>query len=143
MGLRYTQPTPIRDRQCPKCGLWFTSRGLNGHLRFKHGTKPRPASQPQLGLRESHEVALAKHVLTGAKLQKRLTGKIGEETRTMLLERVLINLGEQLFGDKTIPVERLHPVIATRLRIDTTKMLEQYADQLEAETEELKKQQGS
>ena len=36
MGKRYTQPTSYRDKKCPHCGLYFSPRGLNGHIRFKH-----------------------------------------------------------------------------------------------------------
>jgi predicted GIY-YIG superfamily endonuclease len=36
MGKRYTRPTSYRDKECPYCGLYFSPRGLNGHIRFKH-----------------------------------------------------------------------------------------------------------
>ncbi len=36
MGKRYTQPSSYRDMKCPYCGLYFSPRGLNGHIRFKH-----------------------------------------------------------------------------------------------------------
>ncbi len=36
MGKKCTEPTPYRDRRCPFCGFYFTSRGLNGHIRFFH-----------------------------------------------------------------------------------------------------------
>jgi hypothetical protein len=36
MGKRYTESTPYRDKKCPYCGLYFSPRGLNGHIRFKH-----------------------------------------------------------------------------------------------------------
>jgi len=36
MGKRYLEPTSYRDRECPYCGLYFSPRGLNGHMRFKH-----------------------------------------------------------------------------------------------------------
>lgn len=36
MGKRYLKPTSYRDKQCPYCGLYFSPRGLNGHIRFKH-----------------------------------------------------------------------------------------------------------
>jgi len=37
MGRRYKSPTVYRDKRCPHCGLHFTARGLNGHIRFYHG----------------------------------------------------------------------------------------------------------
>ena len=36
MGKRYLTPTSYRDRKCPYCDLYFSPRGLNGHIRFKH-----------------------------------------------------------------------------------------------------------
>jgi hypothetical protein len=36
MGKRYLAPTSYRDKKCPHCGLYFSPRGLNGHIRFKH-----------------------------------------------------------------------------------------------------------
>jgi len=36
MGRKYEDPTLYRDKECPYCGLYFTSRGLNRRLRFKH-----------------------------------------------------------------------------------------------------------
>jgi hypothetical protein len=36
MGKRYQEPTSYRDCKCPYCGLYFSPRGLNGHIRFKH-----------------------------------------------------------------------------------------------------------
>ena len=36
MGKRYLEPSSYRDRKCPYCGLYFSPRGLNGHIRFKH-----------------------------------------------------------------------------------------------------------
>lgn len=36
MGRKYSEPTIYRDRKCPYCGLYFSARGLNGHIRFKH-----------------------------------------------------------------------------------------------------------
>ena len=36
MGKKYTEPTCYRDKECPYCGLYFTPRGLNGHIRFRH-----------------------------------------------------------------------------------------------------------
>ena len=36
MGKRYLEPTSYRDRECTYCGLYFSPRGLNGHIRFKH-----------------------------------------------------------------------------------------------------------
>ena len=36
MGRKYTEPTSYRDKECPYCGLYFSPRGLNGHIRFKH-----------------------------------------------------------------------------------------------------------
>ena len=41
MGKRYTQPTSYRDKKCPYCGLYFSPRGLNGHIRFKHPRKKK------------------------------------------------------------------------------------------------------
>ena len=37
MGRLYIEPTLYRDKQCPNCDLYFSARGLNGHIRFKHG----------------------------------------------------------------------------------------------------------
>jgi hypothetical protein len=39
MGKRYTESTPYRDKKCPYCGLYFSPRGLNGHIRFKHPSR--------------------------------------------------------------------------------------------------------
>lgn len=36
MGRRYEWPTRYRDRECPYCGFYFSARGLNGHIRFRH-----------------------------------------------------------------------------------------------------------
>ena len=36
MGKRYLEPTSYRDKKCPYCDLYFSPRGLNGHIRFKH-----------------------------------------------------------------------------------------------------------
>ena len=36
MGKRYQYPTSYRDKECPYCGLYFSPRGLNGHIRFMH-----------------------------------------------------------------------------------------------------------
>jgi len=36
MGKKYLAPTSYRDKKCPHCGLYFSPRGLNGHIRFKH-----------------------------------------------------------------------------------------------------------
>lgn len=36
MSKRYLEPTSYRDKRCPYCGLYFSPRGLNGHVRFKH-----------------------------------------------------------------------------------------------------------
>lgn len=36
MGKKYSEPTAYRDKRCPYCGLYFTPRGLNGHIRFYH-----------------------------------------------------------------------------------------------------------
>ena len=36
MGKRYLEPTSYRDKKCPYCGLYFSPRGLSGHMRFKH-----------------------------------------------------------------------------------------------------------
>jgi hypothetical protein len=44
MGKRYTESTPYRDKKCPYCGLYFSPRGLNGHIRFKHPKRIRPES---------------------------------------------------------------------------------------------------
>jgi hypothetical protein len=41
VGKRYQYPTSYRDRECPYCGLYFSPRGLNGHIRFKHPRKNR------------------------------------------------------------------------------------------------------
>ena len=38
MGKKYREPTLYRDKECPHCGLYFTPRGLNGHLRFRHSS---------------------------------------------------------------------------------------------------------
>ena len=138
MGRQYSQPTLYRDRQCPHCGLWFTARGLNGHIRFRHGGKSQ--SQPQLDILESKEIALAKQILDGAKYQRDVAGKLGEETRMMLFERVLIGLGEQLFGDKAIPLERLDKTIALSLKVARIKALERRAEQAETEAERIRQQ---
>ena len=36
MGKKYLAPTSYRDKKCPYCGLYFSPRGLNGHIHFKH-----------------------------------------------------------------------------------------------------------
>ncbi|MCL0091303.1 hypothetical protein M1N57_00285 [Dehalococcoidales bacterium] len=138
MTRRYSQPSLYRDRQCPHCGLWFTPQGLDGHIRFKHGKKSQP--QPQLDILESKEIALAKQILDGAKYQRDVAGKLGEETRMLLFERVLIGLGEQLFGDKAIPLERLDKTIAINLKVARIKALERRAERAEAEAKRLRQQ---
>lgn len=36
MGKSYRYPTSYRDKECPYCSFYFSPRGLNGHIRFKH-----------------------------------------------------------------------------------------------------------
>ncbi|MCL0094839.1 hypothetical protein M1N58_02970 [Dehalococcoidales bacterium] len=141
MGRKYTQPTPVRDRQCPKCGLWFTYRGLNGHLYFRHGIRPSQSSpQPRFEFLESKDIACLKQVLDDAKHQMRLTDRLDEETKVKLFGCVLIGLGELLFGDKAIPLERLDEAFALKLKADRVKKMEQLADKAEAETKRLRQQ---
>ena len=111
-------------------------------MHFKHGIKPQSPPQPRLGVLESRDIAQAKQLLANAKFQKDMVGRIGEETKAMLFERVLIGLGELLFGDKTIPLERLDEIIALKLRNDRVKKQELLADKAEAEARELKKRYG-
>ncbi|MCL0094500.1 hypothetical protein M1N58_01185 [Dehalococcoidales bacterium] len=139
MGRQYSQPTPFRDRQCPYCGFWFTPQGLSGHIRFRHG-KTQP--QPRLGILESKDIAQAKQLLANAQFQKKMVGEIGEDTKVKLFERVLIELGEQLFGDKAIPLERLNEIFALKLRKDRIKKMELLADKAEAEAREIRERYG-
>ena len=80
--------------------------------------------------------------MANAQFQKSMVGEIGEETKVKLFERVLIGLGEQLFGDKAIPLERLDEAIALKLKIDKVKKMELLADKAEAEVKELKERYG-
>ena len=66
MGKQYTEPTSYRDRQCPHCGLYFSSRGLNGHIRFRH-----PRGDTLSGL-EMEKIKLLGEINTEAGLKKAL-----------------------------------------------------------------------
>ena len=138
MGRQYSQPTLYRDRQCPVCGFWFTARGLSGHMRFRHGAKSQP--KPQLGLRESQTVVAAKRLLDLAKKQRGEMGQMSERLFRWFQEDLLVDHFESQFGDRAIPLERLHPEVATKFRLERLKKLEQQADQAEAEVEELRQQ---
>jgi hypothetical protein len=59
MGRRYTEPTPYRDKKCPYCGLYFSPRGLNGHIRFKHPQRDS-VSMVETLLQEERLSALAR-----------------------------------------------------------------------------------
>ena len=73
MGRRYKYPTSYRDMECPYCGLYFSARGLNGHIRFKH-PKIRTESQTEQILREeeSSEIISRIHTDEGLKEAVRL-----------------------------------------------------------------------
>ncbi len=66
MGKKYIEPTPYRDKQCPYCGLYFSPRGLNGHIRFKH---PRGNSVTAL---EMEKIKLLGEINTEEGLKKAL-----------------------------------------------------------------------
>lgn len=66
MGKKYTEATPYRDKECPYCGLYFSPRGLNGHIRFKH---PRGDSVTAL---EMEKIKLLGEINTDEGLKKAL-----------------------------------------------------------------------
>ena len=66
MGKKYTEPTYYRDKECPYCGLYFSPRGLNGHIRFRH-----PQRDTLTGL-EMEKIKLLGEINTEAGLKKAL-----------------------------------------------------------------------
>lgn len=136
MGIVCRQATIYRDRQCPKCGLWFTARGIQGHLRFMHGTKePEP---PVLDFSQSKEVAAAKEILDLAHEEMTDHRRLSARLRRSLFEYFLIHQLEKRYGDHAIPLERLHPDICTQLRLSRVERMERKADQAEAELQRTK-----
>jgi len=69
MGKRYKYPTSYRDRECPYCGLYFSPRGLNGHIRFKHPKRRTESSLEQI-LREDESIEILNKIYTDEGLKE-------------------------------------------------------------------------
>ena len=73
MGKRYTESTPYRDKKCPYCGLYFSPRGLNGHIRFKHSKRGRRDSvSPLKALLEEEKLRALARINTEEGLKEAL-----------------------------------------------------------------------
>jgi len=101
-----------------------------------HGAKePEP---PVLDFIQSKEVAAAKEILDLAHEEMTDHRRLSPGLRRALFEYFLINQLEKRYGDHTIPLDSLHPVIRIQLRLSRVKRMERKADQAEAELQQIK-----